>query len=94
MHAVLLGCDQVVLERGPRNSVGDGLPPGLQYDDSTRRISGRPTLAGIYTVGLRAINGVPPADAQISTVEIRNPPLQIVTPVPLSSTPLIIAAPV
>lgn len=72
----------------------DGLPPGLQYDDSTRRISGRPTLAGIYTVGLRAINGVPPADAQISTVEIRNPPLQIVTPVPLSSTPLIIAAPV
>ncbi|MBK6803957.1 MAG: Ig-like domain repeat protein [Betaproteobacteria bacterium] len=72
----------------------DGLPPGLHYDDSTRRISGRPTLTGIYTVGLRAVNGVPPADAQISTVEIRNPPLQIVTPVPLSPTPLIIGAPV
>jgi hypothetical protein len=72
----------------------DGLPPGLHYDDATRRISGRPTLTGIYTVGLRAVNGVPPADAQISTVEIRNPPLQIVTPVPLSPTPLIIAAPV
>ena len=72
----------------------DGLPPGLVYDDATRRISGTPTLAGIYTVGLRAINGVPPPDAQISTVEIRNPPLQIVTPPPLSPMPLIVGAPV
>ena len=72
----------------------DGLPPGLLYDDATRRVSGKPTLAGIYTVTLRATNGVAPPDAQVSTVEIRNPPLQIVTPAPLSSKPLDVAAPV
>ena len=66
----------------------DGLPPGLLYDDSTRRISGQPTLTGLYTVTLRATNGIAPPDAQVSIVEVRNPPLQIVTPAPLSSTPL------
>jgi len=72
----------------------DGLPPGLLYDDSTRRVSGKPTLSGIYTVTLRATNGIAPPDAQVSTVEIRNPPLQIVTPPPLSPKPLDVGAPV
>lgn len=72
----------------------DGLPPGLLYDDATRRVSGKPTLAGVYAVTLRATNGVAPPDAQVSTVEIRNPQLQIVTPVPLSPRPLNVAAPV
>jgi len=68
----------------------EGLPPGLRYDDSTRRVDGTPTLAGVYTVTLRATNGVAPPDAQVSIVEIRNPPLRIVTPPPLSPKPLVI----
>ncbi|MEO8486256.1 MAG: Ig-like domain repeat protein [Betaproteobacteria bacterium] len=71
----------------------EGLPPGLSYDDATRRVTGAPTLSGVYLVTLRATNGVAPPDAQVSQVEIRNPPLQIVTPPPLAP-PLVILAPV
>ena len=71
----------------------EGLPPGLTYDDATRRISGTPTQTGAFLVTLRAVNGFPPPAAQVSVVEIINPPLQIVTPAPLAS-PLTILAPV
>ena len=71
----------------------EGLPPGLAYDDATRRVTGKPTLAGTFLVTLRATNGVAPPDAQVSVVEVRYAPLQIVTPPPLAP-PLVILAPV
>lgn len=71
----------------------EGLPTGLAYDDATRRITGAPTATGTFLVTLRATNGVAPPDAQVSVVEVRNPPLQIVTPPPLAP-PLVILAPV
>ena len=71
----------------------EGLPPGLAYDDTTRRITGAPTAAGTFIVTLRATNGIAPPDAQVSVVEVRNPPLQIITPPPLAP-PLVILAPV
>ena len=71
----------------------DGLPPGLAYDDKARLVSGAPTQTGVFLVTLRATNGVAPPDAQVSVVEIINPPLQIVTPAPLAP-PLTILAPV
>jgi hypothetical protein len=93
----LLGLDYshqvTVTGTAPVVVTADGLPPGLLYDDSTRRISGKPTLTGLYTVTLRATNGIAPPDAQVSIVEIRNPPLQIVTPAPLSPKPLDVGAP-
>lgn len=94
----LLGVDYAhqvtVTGSEPIAVTAEGLPPGLTYDDATRRVSGRPTLAGTYTVTLRATNAFPPPDAQVSTVEIRNPPLQIVTMPPLSPAPLLIGRPV
>jgi hypothetical protein len=71
----------------------EGLPPGLSYDDATRRVTGTPTQTGTFIVTLRAQNGVPPADAQVSVVEIINAPLQITTPPPLAP-PLFVLAPV
>ena len=71
----------------------EGLPPGLSYDDATRRISGTPTKTGTFIVTLRATNGFVPADAQVSTVDIINPPLQVATPPPLAP-PLFVGAPV
>ncbi|CAG0951203.1 hypothetical protein BURK1_00202 [Burkholderiales bacterium] len=72
----------------------EGLPPGLVYDPATRRISGRPTLVGFYTVTLRAINGFAPPAAQVSIVEVRNPALQIITPPPLVPDRLLVGAPI
>ncbi|MFO1307264.1 MAG: Ig-like domain repeat protein [Burkholderiales bacterium] len=93
----LLGIDYThqvtVTGTAPVVVTAEGLPPGLGYDDTTRRVSGKPTLAGTYTVTLRATNGVAPPDAQVSIVEIRNPPLRITTEPPLSSRPLQIGAP-
>lgn len=93
----LLGIDYThqvtVTGTAPVVVTAEGLPPGLGYDDVTRRVSGKPTLAGTYTVTLRATNGVAPPDAQVSIVEIRNPPLRITTEPPLSSRPLQIGAP-
>ena len=93
----LLGIDYThqvtVTGTAPVVVTAEGLPPGLGYDDATRRVSGKPTLAGTYTVTLRATNGVAPPDAQVSIVEIRNPPLRITTEPPLSSRPLQIGAP-
>jgi hypothetical protein len=77
----------------PVTVTAEGLPPGLVYNDATRRVTGKPTLAGMFLVTLRATNGYAPPAAQVSTVEIRNPPLLIVTPPPLSP-PLLILAPV
>lgn len=71
-----------------------GLPPGLNYDDAARRVSGAPTVVGLYTVTLRATNGFLPADAQVSSVEVRNPPLTIVTPAPLAPAPILAGFPV
>jgi len=71
----------------------EGLPPGLSYDDATRRVTGTPTQTGTFVVTLRAQNGVLPADAQVSVVEIINAPLQITTPPPLAP-PLFVLAPV
>ncbi|HEY8244439.1 MAG TPA: putative Ig domain-containing protein [Casimicrobiaceae bacterium] len=71
----------------------EGLPPGLSYDDATRRVSGTPTKTGAFLVTLRATNGVVPPDAQVSTVDIINPPLQVATPPPLAP-PLFVGAPV
>lgn len=71
-----------------------GLPPGLSYDDTTRRITGAATSLGNYVVTLRATNGFPPPDAQVSPVAVINPPLTIITPPPLSATPLAIGVPV
>lgn len=70
-----------------------GLPPGLAYDDAVRRVSGAPTAVGLFTVTLRATNGFLPADAQVSTVEVRNPPLTIVTPPPLAPAPILAGFP-
>lgn len=70
-----------------------GLPPGLTYDDATRHITGAPTVAGLYAVTLRATNGFFPADAQVSNVEVRNPPLTIVTPAPLTPDPILAGFP-
>ena len=93
----LLGLDYshqvTVTGTAPVVVTADGLPPGLLYDDSTRLISGKPTLTGLYTVTLRATNGIAHPDAQVSIVEIRNPPLQIVTPAPLSPKPLDVGVP-
>ena len=71
----------------------EGLPPGLAYDDATRRVTGTPTQTGTFIVTLRAVNGTPPPDAQVSVVQIINPPLQITTPAPLAP-PLAVLAPV
>ena len=62
----------------------EGLPPGLVYDDTTRRVTGIPTQTGTFVVTLRATNGVAPPDAQVSTVSLFNPPLQILTSMPLA----------
>ena len=71
----------------------EGLPPGLSYDDATRRVSGTPTKTGAFLVTLRATNGVAPADAQVSAIDVINPPLQVATPPPLAP-PLFVGAPV
>ena len=70
----------------------EGLPPGLVYDDATRRVTGTPTQTGVFLVTLRATNGFAPPDAQVSPVEIVNPPLQIVTPPPLAPPLLVLVA--
>ena len=93
----LVGLDYVhqvtVTGTAPVVVTAEGLPPGLAYDDAARRITGAPTATGTFIVTLRATNGVAPPDAQVSVVEVRNPPLQIVTPPPLAP-PLVILAPV
>jgi len=71
----------------------EGLPPGLSYDDQTRRVTGTPTQTGTYTVILRATNGIAPPDAQTSIVQIIIPPLQVATPPPLAP-PLFVGVPV
>ena len=93
----LIGIDYVhqvtVTGTAPVVVTAEGLPPGLVYDDTTRRITGTPMQYGMFLVTLRATNGFAPPDAQVSPLEIRNPPLQILTPPPLAP-PLLVLAPV
>lgn len=61
-----------------------GLPPGVVYDDATRKISGKPTATGSFIVTMRAMNGVAYGEAQVTPVDVINPPLQFTTFPPLS----------
>lgn len=61
----------VTAQHSPTTYTFSGLPPGLTGDRITGSISGRPTLAGLYTITVKATNaaGISPAAAS-DTMEV------------------------
>ncbi|MFZ4594757.1 MAG: immunoglobulin domain-containing protein, partial [Verrucomicrobiaceae bacterium] len=61
----------VTAQHSPTTYTFSGLPPGLTGDRITGSISGRPTLAGLYTITVKATNaaGISPATAS-DTMEV------------------------
>ena len=65
---------QIVADNAPYLYGATGLPPGLSIDTSTGLITGTPTAAGTYNVGLAATNAGFEADAALTLTVLPAPP--------------------
>jgi hypothetical protein len=71
---------QVTVTGSPTIAVSvTGLPPGLTFSPSTRKITGFATTPGSFSGSITATNGIAPDAKQNFTIVIKAPPLVITT---------------